>query len=113
MSTPQIRRLASADVVRVARVASGVFALLLSLLVFDASARGPQATTTDEIKRQIIRESIASYPGRCPCPYNTARNGSSCGRRSAYSRPGGYSPLCYPQDVSEDMVERYRKTHKQ
>lgn len=29
-----------------------------------------------EVKRQIIQESINSYPGNCPCPYNRASNGS-------------------------------------
>jgi len=49
-----------------------------------------------------------SYPGNCPCPYNRASNGSRCGGRSAYSRAGGYSPLCYDRDVTDDMVRRYR-----
>lgn len=35
------------------------------------------------------------YVGRCDCPYDYAKNGSICGRRSAYSRPGGRSPVCY------------------
>jgi len=60
------------------------------------------------IKRKIIAESINSYPGNCPCPYNSARNGSSCGRRSAYSRAGGYSPLCYEKDVTQEMVNDYK-----
>lgn len=67
------------------------------------------AQSADQIKREIIRQSIARYPGRCPCPYHTARNGSSCGRRSAYSRAGGYAPLCYPEDVTEEMVAEHRK----
>lgn len=33
--------------------------------------------------------------GSCDCPYDYARNGSRCGGRSAYSRPGGRSPVCY------------------
>lgn len=39
-----------------------------------------------------IRESIS---GSCECPYDTDKRGRSCGRRSAYSRPGGASPICY------------------
>ena len=91
---------------------NAVVALVLSMLASLAFAKGPQPLTTEQIRQEIIRESIASYPGNCPCPYNTARNGSSCGRRSAYSRPGGYAPLCYPKDVTDQMVERYRKQHK-
>lgn len=33
--------------------------------------------------------------GRCDCPYDLMRNGRRCGGRSAYSRPGGRSPVCY------------------
>ena len=71
----------------------------------------PKALSDAEVKQLIIQESISSYPGNCPCPYNAASNGSRCGRRSAYSRPGGYSPLCYDGDVSEKMVNDYRKKH--
>ncbi|MFZ1007837.1 MAG: hypothetical protein WAN65_13425 [Candidatus Sulfotelmatobacter sp.] len=84
---------------------------LLSLSVFSGPATAASSMTDDQIKAQIIHESLASYPGNCPCPYNFARNGSSCGRRSAYSRPGGYSPLCYPSDVSQQMVADYRRAH--
>ncbi|KAB2766067.1 SH3 domain-containing protein [Brucella anthropi] len=35
------------------------------------------------------------YVGTCDCPYDVMRNGRSCGGRSAYSRPGGRSPVCY------------------
>lgn len=33
--------------------------------------------------------------GSCDCPYDYARNGSRCGGRSAYSRPGGREPICF------------------
>lgn len=69
--------------------------------------------TNDQIRQEIIRQSLASYPGNCPCPYNADRRGHSCGLRSAYSKPGGYSPLCYPSDVSDEMVETYRKLHRE
>lgn len=64
-----------------------------------------------EIRRRIIAESIDGYPGPCACPYQLARNGSRCGGRSAYSRGGGYAPLCYANDVSDEMVRRYRAEH--
>ena len=64
--------------------------------------------TDSEIIRDLIARSIAGYSGNCPCPYNTMRNGRSCGRSSAYSRPGGAAPLCYPRDVTAEMIARYR-----
>lgn len=63
----------------------------------------------------IVRESVASYlaSGRpCACPYNAMRNGASCGGRSAYSRPGGAAPLCYPSDVTAEMVAVYRQSRR-
>lgn len=61
-----------------------------------------------KIKKELIKRSLALYSGNCPCPYNRARGGSRCGRRSAYSRPGGASPLCFPTDITKQMVRDYR-----
>ena len=68
--------------------------------------------TDPEIRRLLIRQSIASYSGSCPCPYSRTRNGSRCGARSAYSRPGGASPLCYDDDVTDEMINRYRESNR-
>ncbi len=67
--------------------------------------------TDAQIRQILIDESIAAYEGNCPCPYSRARNGSLCGKRSAYSKPGGAEPLCYPKDVTDDMVRDYREAH--
>jgi hypothetical protein len=86
---------------------------VLFALGFVAIAAPALAFQSDaQIKQRIIRESIAAYPGSCPCPYNVDRAGRSCGRRSAYSRPGGYAPICYPNDVSRAQVEEWRRTHR-
>ncbi len=66
----------------------------------------------DEVRQAIIDDSIQSYSANWPCPYNLASNGSRCGGRSAYSRPGGASPICYATDISDEAVEEYRRTHK-
>lgn len=76
-----------------------------------APRRAPSRSDA-EIRRILVRQSIAGYSGSCPCPYNTDRAGRRCGRRSAYSRPGGASPLCYPGDVSDAAVEAYRARMK-
>lgn len=31
----------------------------------------------------------------CDCPYDYDVNGNQCGDRSAWSRPGGRTPICY------------------
>lgn len=89
--------------------------LLVALIfpLFSSITYAKLPPKTDEAIREIlIQKSIDSYPGNCPCPYNSARNGSSCGKRSAYSRAGGYTPLCYPEDVNQSMVEKYKQNHK-
>ncbi len=78
-----------------------------------AGARGADVPgpTDGEIRQLIINDSIAAYDGNRPCPYNLATDGSLCGKRSAYSRNGGAWPLCYPQNVTDAMVEAYRDGH--
>lgn len=61
----------------------------------------------DVIIQKIIERSIRSYSGNCPCPYNTMRNGRRCGGNSAYSKPGGRSPICFPSDVTEAMIAAF------
>lgn len=69
----------------------------------------PLRSATDaEVRDYLIRRSIRSYSGNCPCPYNVDRGGRRCGGRSAHSRAGGAAPLCFPSDVSDAAVRRAR-----
>jgi hypothetical protein len=90
--------------------------LALAVLATFGGSQTPKPPKTDqEIKHAVIAESIAEYRatrGNCPCPFNTDSAGHQCGARSAYSRPGGASPLCYEKDVTAKMVEEYRRSHK-
>ena len=89
---------------------------LLGLFIVSLFLSIPAATETEktdsEVKQELIRQSISSYSGSCPCPYNRDRGGRRCGKRSAYSRPGGASPLCYEGDVSQKMIDKYRARQK-
>lgn len=85
-------------------------ALMLGAPLAMAGQAKPKMTTA-QVKKAIIRQSIARYPGSCPCPYSVTRSGSRCGRRSAYSKPGGYSPKCYARDVSGRDVRIWRTRH--
>ena len=82
--------------------------VLLVMLMPASPVHAKKAMSDEQIKQAIIQESIDSYYGNCPCPYNTTSNGRSCGRRSAYSRPGGESPLCYASDVTKEMVRDFK-----
>ncbi len=70
------------------------------------------ALTAAAIAAIIIQASRDQYHagGRpCACPDDRMRNGRACGGRSAYSRPGGAAPLCYPSDVTAAMIDSYRQ----
>ncbi len=73
--------------------------------------RTAEVLTVAAIAALIVKESRNVYYATghpCACPDDRMRNGRSCGGRSAYSRPGGASPLCYPTDVTEQMLKDYR-----
>jgi len=97
------------------RTAACATLLFASIAFAQPSANLPAAgSKTDAQVRQIlIDESIEAYPGNCPCPYNTMRNGRSCGKRSAWNKPGGYSPLCYADDVSDEQVAQWRQENNE
>ncbi|WBM69635.1 hypothetical protein OH773_15860 [Buttiauxella sp. WJP83] len=79
--------------------------------LFSAVNPANASSSKDEIKQQIIDASIESYPGNCPCPYNSMRNGRQCGGRSAWSKEGGYAPICYKKEVTDEMVEEWQASH--
>lgn len=82
------------------------------LLASSADAQDIHSLSDAEVRQRIVEESIRSYSGSCPCPYNVDRAGRRCGARSAYSRPGGASPICYPSDVSNAQVQSYRNRQR-
>lgn len=70
------------------------------------------ALTAAAIAAIIVKASRDQYYATghpCACPDDLMRNGRACGGRSAYSRPGGAVPLCYPTDVPAAMIESYRQ----
>src|ERR1700694_3461201 len=94
------------------RFGTTVGAACLCLLFALASSAPAQSPLTDQqIATIIVKASRDAYyqTGHpCACPEDSARNGSRCGKRSAYSRPGGAEPYCYVTDVPKEKVESYR-----
>lgn len=75
-----------------------------------AEARMCQGVSDIKIRETIVQESRMAYyrtGHACACPYDLSRNGQECGRRSAYSRPGGARPKCYISDVARADTEAY------
>lgn len=86
--------------------------MLLVFCSFSFFSFASDTKSDAEVKQEVIKESIWAYPGNCPCPYNSASNGFRCGKRSAWSRAGGYAPICYEREVSDEMIARWRKEHQ-
>ena len=83
--------------------------LLLALFCLAVHANAADDDLTDtEIRTILIKQSQAGYSGRCPCPYSVNRAGRQCGHSSAYSKPGGRAPLCYPDDVTKEAIAAFR-----
>lgn len=97
------------------KLATLVVACLMTVGIFTTGNVNAKTSgiSDAQIKQKIIEESIADYPGPCACPFNQARNGSSCGKRSAWSKPGGYDPICYAREVTPEMVKDWRKRNSQ
>ena len=94
------------------RSACGFVACVLTLTMagFSAGAQEQERYVSEvEIWKMIIRDSIASYPHLCPCPYSANRAGRACGDRSVYSRVNNGSLICYPQDIPDSEIARYRE----
>lgn len=81
--------------------------LIAYLALMLVGSSGAWALDKSEMAQKLIEKSIREYRGNCPCPYNIDRAGRKCGKRSAYSKPGGHSPLCYEEDVTNEMIEAY------
>jgi hypothetical protein len=86
--------------------------IVLVLLVSSTAVADGSKLSDAQVRQLLIDESTAAYDGNCPCPYSRARNGSRCGRRSAYDREGGEAPLCFEHDVTREMIQTYRQRAK-
>ena len=64
----------------------GLASLLFAPTGTIAIGQSDDELTDSQIKQILIRQSIASHSGSCPCPYSVDRAGRRCGGRSAYSR---------------------------
>src|SRR5260370_36315301 len=85
--------------------------IFVSLITLVSSALAESPLTDQQIATFIVKASRDAYyrTGHpCACPEDSARNGSRCGGRSAYSRPGGAEPDCYVTDVPKAEIDTYR-----
>src|ERR1700683_160844 len=89
---------------------------IFALIALPTIACSQSLSLTDQqIADLIIKQSRDAYYATghpCACPDDAARNGSRCGLRSAYSRPGGAEPKCYPKDVTPQEIKEWRDQHR-
>ena len=70
-----------------------------------------QALSDDRARQQIMRESQAPYSGRCVCSYQTKDlQGRLCKGRHEVIKAGP-RPICYPAEVTSQMVSDWRQRH--
>jgi hypothetical protein len=82
------------------------------VVIIEKPARPIIENASDQqIRSALIASSIESYlltQGNCPCPNLRDAADRRCGKSSAYCRPGGEQPLCFDEDVTEQMIRHYR-----
>ncbi len=72
------------------------------------AAAGAVDLSDVEVREHIIKKSIDRYDAACPCPYSKNSKGNHCGDNSAWSREGGGKPICYPDEVSDAQIKKWR-----
>jgi hypothetical protein len=86
------------------------------LLLIGLTALIHFAPRSDEsIRELLVEQSVAAFQATgesCPCPYSLNPLGRRCLVRNQHIRPGGATVFCYPDDVSDAMVQNWRDTHR-
>jgi hypothetical protein len=86
---------------------AGVLTAVVAILTVWGTASA-LALTDGQVRDLMIKDSIKSYSGACPCPYSFTAEGLRCGTQSAWSKKHG-TPSCYRQDIDDPAVADYRK----
>ena len=95
------------------RLALGIAGCALALAIGSSAFAQQQNLGEVDLWKLIIRDSIAAYGKSCPCPYSANRAGRACGEHSAYSRKMGGPLMCYPGDIPDEQLARYRERYQQ
>jgi hypothetical protein len=88
----------------------GVFSAIVAIVCI-WGASNAFALTDGQVRDLMIKASIASFKGACPCPYSFTAEGLRCGTQSAWSKHDGTGPACYRQDIGDPAIADYRKAN--
>jgi hypothetical protein len=80
----------------------GGLPMWLRALAIVVAAAIPVALAHAQITPQQYHKTV----GPCACPNDKAKNGSRCGKRSAYCDPKGERPRCYTSDKTAEDTNR-------
>jgi len=59
------------------------------------------------IEQEVVNWAIANYNSACPCPFSLNSFGDQCGAQSAWALKALNAPVCYPSEVTTDMIANY------
>lgn len=94
-----------------------LFALAPGLLLVASFAVGIHLMqrSDDSVRQSLVQQSVATYLSTgqtCACPYSLDRMGRRCMGQRPSVRAGGVMVLCYPDDVTDTMVQAWRAIHR-
>jgi starvation-inducible outer membrane lipoprotein len=76
-----------------------------------AQPKALQQLSDNRIRQKIMQQSQARYGGRCVCPYQTHDlHGRTCKGRHEVIKIDP-KPICYPRQVTSEMVNDWRLKH--
>lgn len=88
------------------------FTTLVSLLTEKSSSSSDSKTSDSDIRKALLRVNLVTHmrlKGPCPCPDMYARDDSRCGSRSSWSRSAKRNVTCFPEEIHDRAVEKWRK----
>jgi hypothetical protein len=71
--------------------------LVLAMLVvafYGSTASFKVQSSKADAALPVATEELLIFAGNCDCPDDTDAAGRRCGKRSAWSKPGGAQPIC-------------------
>jgi hypothetical protein len=91
--------------------ASPLHAQLVDPTLPSAEPEALQHLSNNRLRQQIMQESQIHYSGRCVCSYQTkdSKRRSCKGRHEVIKTPP--APICYPSQVTSNMMSEWRQHH--
>lgn len=94
------------------KIGVSCFVGLIVIILTPLTAQAVKRPMSDaQIREVIVKGSVNSFTGDCPCPYSTDPKGNKCGDNSEYFQSPG-DLYCYPEDVSNRQIFEFRARNR-